>query len=305
MSIPHPIPYQGSKRSIARTILEHFGDDAGRLIEPFAGSAAVALAAAYHGKAQRFLLNDINHPLMELWNRIIDHPGEIADAYEKLWMEQSGREREHYDIVRDTFNRTHRPDCLLYLLARCVKASVRYNSNGEFNQSPDNRRKGARPGTMRTHIAGASQLLRGRTVIRSMNYLEILEGARTTDVVYMDPPSQAVSGKRDQRYIKGVLVQEFVDALHDLNRRDIPYLVSYDGRTGNKIHGEPLPHSLELTRVEIDAGRSTQATLLGKESNTVESLYISPALAARLHIRRRQTIGSSSRTQISIFEVSA
>ena len=46
MRIPHPIPYQGSKRGIAEAILAYFPQHVTRLIEPFAGSAAVTLAAA-------------------------------------------------------------------------------------------------------------------------------------------------------------------------------------------------------------------------------------------------------------------
>ena len=48
MNVPHPIPYQGSKRGIARLILKYFPDDVDTLIEPFAGSAAVSLAVANH-----------------------------------------------------------------------------------------------------------------------------------------------------------------------------------------------------------------------------------------------------------------
>jgi DNA adenine methylase len=162
MGVPHPIPYQGSKRGLARTITSYFPQDPARLVEPFAGSAAVSLAAAYYGKADRFLLNDLNHALMALWDEIINQPASIADAYATLWKAQAGREREYYDLVRTQFNRTQRPDYLLYLLARCVKASVRYNAYGEFNQSPDNRRKGAHPDTMRGHIVGASRLLKSK-----------------------------------------------------------------------------------------------------------------------------------------------
>jgi DNA adenine methylase len=35
--------------------------------------------------------------------------------------------------------------------------------------------------------------------------------------------------------------------------------------------------------VELEAGRSSQATLLGRAEVTVESLYLSPALAERLN----------------------
>jgi len=57
--------------------------------------------------------------------------------------------------------------------------------------------------------------------------------------------------------------------LRDLLRRDIPFIVSYDGRTGNKRYGRPLPASLGLTHVEVLAGRSTQATLLGRDAQHV------------------------------------
>jgi DNA adenine methylase len=70
MKIPHPIPYQGSKRHIAKYILPFFPHGIHTLIEPFAGSAAISIAAACHGKASRFHLNDINRPLMTLWQEI-------------------------------------------------------------------------------------------------------------------------------------------------------------------------------------------------------------------------------------------
>src|SRR5687767_9805994 len=143
MPVPHPIPYQGSKRKLASVILATFPLQVDRLIEPFAGSAAVALAAIYHGKAQHVLLNDLNAPLMRLWQAIIEEPEQLAAAYQQLWQAQQGQEKTFYSQIRDRFNQTQHPADFLYLLARCVKAAVRYNTNGQFNQSPDHRRKGA------------------------------------------------------------------------------------------------------------------------------------------------------------------
>jgi hypothetical protein len=40
MKTPHPIPYQGSKRHIAKYILPFFPQEINTLIEPFAGYAA-------------------------------------------------------------------------------------------------------------------------------------------------------------------------------------------------------------------------------------------------------------------------
>ena len=46
MKIPHPIPYQGSKRNIANEIMRFFPKQIDRFIEPFAGSAAMTIASA-------------------------------------------------------------------------------------------------------------------------------------------------------------------------------------------------------------------------------------------------------------------
>ena len=85
-SVPHPIPYQGSKRRLAAAILSHV--EVGRyerLVEPFAGSAAVTLAAANLKKFRRFEIGDRLEPLVMLWQTIIDDPEIIANEYERLW----------------------------------------------------------------------------------------------------------------------------------------------------------------------------------------------------------------------------
>lgn len=275
---PHPIPYQGSKRNLAPEILRYFPAKFVTLHEPFAGSAAMTIAAAMNGSGEHYHINDLNKPLMDLWHAIIETPEQIAAQYETLWKKQLDDPRSFYDQVRADFNRTGRPDLFLYLLARCVKGSVRYNSQGEFNQSPDNRRQGMVPETMRLQVLGAAYYLKGKTTISSVNYRDALDKATPADLIYMDPPYQGVCGNRDSRYLQSVQFCEFVQALDELNRRGIRYLVSYDGRTGDKIFGEQLPDELNLTLIELYAGRSTQATLAGRSEETIESLYISPSL---------------------------
>jgi DNA adenine methylase len=98
----------------------------------------------------------------------------------------------------------------------------------------------------------------------------------------MDPPYQGTSFTRDHRYLNGLNFDDFVNALAELNQRDISYIISYDGITGQKTHGKPLPKRLSLTHLYIHAGRSSQATLLGGKDETIESLYLSPALTERL-----------------------
>jgi DNA adenine methylase len=101
----------------------------------------------------------------------------------------------------------------------------------------------------------------------------------------MDPPYQGVCGERDSRYFSGIAFDDFVAQLAVLNLKSVRYLVSYDGRLGDRTYGRRLPAKLHLTLVEIEAGRSTQATLLGRDEMTVESLYLSPVLAEELEVQ--------------------
>lgn len=282
MKAPHPFPYQGSKRNIASDILQYFPSSINTLFEPFAGSAAISIAAAMRGRAKRFYINDLNKALVDLLKKIVEEPEIITDQYETLWTSQLDNPRLYYDDVREKFNLTGRSDYLLYLLARCVKGSIRYNANGEFNQSPDNRRKGMRPKTMRENILGVSHLLKGKSFFSSRNYRDVLELSTSDDLVYMDPPYQGVCGNRDTRYLAGIQFCEFVAELEELNNKSIKFIISYDGRTGKKMHGKKLPDHLELTHIEIEAGRSSQETLLGRNASTVESLYLSHALMDKI-----------------------
>jgi len=276
---PHPIPYQGSKRRLAAAILAHAPGPFERLLEPFAGSAAVTLAAASRDLAGAYLIADRLRPLAELWREIVARPSRLAAAYERLWRAaRAGDPAAHYLAVRARFNRSGDPAALLYLLARCVKGAVRFNADGAFNQSADHRRAGARPERMRRHIEGAAALLAGRCRIEAADYADVLAGAGRRDLVYLDPPYQGVSGGRDRRYVAPLDRDRFVGELERLNARGVPYLVSFDGRSGDRAYGEPLPRELHLRRVALPAGRSSQATLSGRVALTVESLYLSPAL---------------------------
>jgi len=303
-NLPHPIQYQGSKRILAPVIMRYFPKPIEILYEPFAGSAAISIAAAARGLAKSYFINDLNRPLSELLRVIVEKPEETASFYEKTWNEQSENSIEHYYRIRDEFNRTQDPKLFLYLLARCVKGSVRYNADGLFNQSPDKRRLGTKPDTMRQNIYGVSHLLKGKASFFALDYKNALESVQPHDLIYMDPPYQGVCGDHDSRYLSGVGFSEFADTLEKLNSKDISYIVSYDGRRGDKKFGELLPDGLNLCRVEIEAGRSTQATLLGKDEVTYESLYLSKSLLKKLSLTPTDFKKTKVR-QFTLFEPSS
>ena len=281
-TVPHIVQYQGSKRILAPQILRYMPRRFERLVEPFAGMAAITIAASRQERAARYIVNDLNEPLVGVLRAAIENPTELVEGYSKVWNEQFSYEYgnvEHYYKVRDDFNNGDRsPANMLYLLARCVKGSVRYGSNGLFNQSPDKRRNGTLPKTLKQNVHAISYYLKGHTEFFSRDYREILEMTHPGDIVYMDPPYQGVSNVRDSRYFSGIVFEEFVEAIDRLNRRGIDFLISYDGKCGEKTYGEELPEELGLQKVLLNAGLSSQSTLLGKKEITYEALYISQGL---------------------------
>jgi DNA adenine methylase len=250
-----------------------------RLVEPFSGMAAISVAVAGEKRADSFIINDLNAPLVNMLRAAIETPTVLIDKYSILWNEQfryGDHHTQHFYEVRDRFNSgDDSPENMLYLLARCVKGAVRYAKDGKFNQSPDKRRHGTSPMNISANITAVSALLNGKCSFASVDYKEILALTKPGDLVYMDPPYQGVTNVRDNRYYSGVPFHEFAAAIEILNRKGVDYLISYDGECGGKSYGEELPSPLGCEKILLNAGLSSQATLLGKKETTFEALYVS------------------------------
>ncbi len=280
---PHIVQYQGSKRNLAPQILRYFPQKFNRLIEPFAGMAAITIAVSKQRRAEQYVLNDLNEPLVNVLRETINNPQKLIEEYAKVWNEQinfEGGSVEHFYKIRKDFNDGNKSAAnMLYLLARCVKGSVRYSTNGMFNQSPDKRRMGTNPKNLASNVYMISSFLKGKTEFSSVDYREVTKMAKRGDIVYMDPPYQGVCTTRDSRYFSGICFDDFVECVDDLNSRGIDFVISYDGTCGEKQYGVDLPKELKLKKVMLNAGLSSQSLLLGKKEKTVEALYISPNLS--------------------------
>jgi DNA adenine methylase len=112
----------------------------------------------------------------------------------------------------------------------------------------------------------------------------------------MDPPYQGTGINGGFNYAGNIEFDQFCFELYQLNKKKVAYILSYDGRTGDKTYGIPLPENLGLTKIEINAGRSSQATLLSRKEITYEAIYLSPALVSKIGINNitkeegRQTV---------------
>lgn len=283
-TVPHLVQYQGSKRILAPQILRYMPKRFNRMVEPFAGSAAMTIAAAAERRAASYLVNDLNGPLVGLIEAAVSNPSEFLRSYAAVWEAQfsfPGGHVAHFYKVRDDFNAgATSPANMLYLLARCVKGSVRYGRTGNFNQSPDKRRHGTSPSKLEGNLKCVSALLKGCVQFSAVDYREVFERTVPGDVVYMDPPYQGVSETRDCRYLSGLSFDEFAESLEVLNRKGVDYLISYDGACGGREYGRDLPAELECRKVMLKAGLSSQALFLGRKSVTYEALYVSKGLVS-------------------------
>lgn len=279
-SMPHIVQYQGSKRLLAPQILRYMPQHFDRCVEPFCGTAAVTIAVAGSKDVNSFWINDLNEPLLRMMEQAIEEPEKLYESYKEIWSQQFEMDsKEHFLKIRKLFNEGDKSaGNMLYLLARCVKGAVRYNDRGELNQSCDKRRNGTRPETIRKNMLAVSGLLKGKTRYTSMDYREVFMQTVPGDIVYMDPPYQGTSNVRDNRYLAGVSYEDFSQALTILNDRHVDFLISYDGACGTKTYGKDLPEELGCRKLLLKAGRSTQATLLGRKDVTYEALYVSKGL---------------------------
>jgi len=219
-------------------------------------------------------VGDALEPLIRLWKTIITDPTEVAEQYDELWHRERRKPIDAYYEIRSEFNAEKDPAKLLYLLARCVKNAVRFNPAGDFNQSPDKRRTGTRLQLMRAELAAAHRTLAGRCQAVHSDFLPLFQCAQEGDFFYLDPPYQGTSEGRDQRYIASVSRDRIIEALTILNEKSIPFILSYDGFCGERNYGSPLPSTV-AHRILLNVGRSSQATLNGRDEVTIESLYVS------------------------------
>lgn len=292
--LPHPIPYQGSKRKLAPLIASYLPIGIDTLYEPFAGSAAMTIYAARYKFAERFVIGDSLEPMVKLLRCIVEEPEQTAARYGEIWEGQRQCGEGYFNEVRDRYNVDRSPLDLLYLICRCVKNAVRFNGGGSFTQSVDKRRLGMHPDKMRAAVMGVSQILSGRCEFRVGDWRETAADAQRGDFIYMDPPYLGTSIGRDKRYHQQVTPDELILGLADLRQRSIPFALSYDGMTGGREYGPPLPESLGLTRLLLHAGTSSQSTLSGRREETVESLYVTPGLAEPVNGVIRSTVAQAS-----------
>lgn len=192
MSYPQKpyLKYPGNKLKVLPHILPKLPPGR-RLVEPFAGSCAVALNIYY----PEYLLADRNQALVAMHNHF------AADKYADLFCEASRlfaplyNTGEMFYTVRKLFNETPltNPMSAVYLLwlnRHCYNGLFRFNKAGGFN---------APYGRYKKVYFPAEELATFRMQpfrLYLQDFRRTFEQVRPGDVVYCDPPYAVASGQK-------------------------------------------------------------------------------------------------------------
>jgi DNA adenine methylase len=260
------IKWSGSKRSQSSKIVSFFPKKFDIYYEPFIGGGSMLYAAI----PKKAVCGDICKPLIDLWNEIKYNPQNLAQEYEIRWTRLQKEGYQVYYEIRDNFNKKQKAEDLLFLSRTCVNGLIRFNSNGEFNNSLHHTRPGISPDKLRKIILDWSDHIQG-TEFCAQDYIKTTQNAKKGDLVYLDPPYFHTKG----RYYGTIDFNIFLNFLEDLNKREVKYILSFDGKRGNHDFIVSLPPELFKRHELILSGNSSFKKVMDKEKLQVyESLYM-------------------------------
>lgn len=268
MNIKPVIKWTGSKRLQACEILKNIPDNYNRYYEPFIGGGSILYAIS----PQMAVCGDICKPLISLWNMIKFEPDKLAKAYRYRWLKlQKDGSQVYYDI-REDFNRFQQPEDLLFLTRTCVNGLIRFNSNGEFNNSFHHTRKGINPDRLEKIIHDWSQHIKG-TDFYAQDYRITTSSAKNGDFVYLDPPYFHTGGM--YYGTSTICFEDFFNYLDSLNKQNVKYMLSFDGKRDNHDFTVQIPNDLYKRHIFLSSGNSPFKKVMNKENQQVyESLYM-------------------------------
>lgn len=159
-----------------------------RLIEPFAGTAAVFLNTPY----SEYLLADTNIDLINLFDILKTEKGNFIDFSKQYFSQEYNTETEFYRL-RELFNTTNdkhlKSALFVYLNKHAYNGLCRYNASGKFNV-PYGKYKSVYFPENEMHYF--SQKLQHATLLHA-DFETSMNLAEANDVIYCDPPYMPLS----------------------------------------------------------------------------------------------------------------
>ena len=187
-----PIKIQGIKTKLVAWIQENveMSDDS-RWIEPFLGSGVVGFNIA----KKNALFADINPHAINLYNQIKEK--KINAYIIKQFLIEEGRilsekGQEHYNFVRERFNKEKNPLDFLFINRSCFNGMIRFNKNLRFNV-PYGHKPERFAQAYITKIINQVKYLetafsQNNWVFKCQTFEETIKEAKKDDFIYCDPP---------------------------------------------------------------------------------------------------------------------
>lgn len=187
-----PIKIQGIKTKLVPFIAGSISwDGHGRWVEPFMGSAVVALNVA----PPRALLADTNEHLIRFYQQV--QSGVINAQSARDFLESEGaillqKGEDHFYEIRARFNAEKSPLDLLFLNRSCFNGIMRFNKKGGFNvpfcRKPERFRQ-ALITKICNQISLAAKVMHGKDwIFKCQSWQDTLKSTVAGDMVYIDPP---------------------------------------------------------------------------------------------------------------------
>ncbi|MDR2407767.1 MAG: Dam family site-specific DNA-(adenine-N6)-methyltransferase, partial [Bacteroidales bacterium] len=235
--------------------------------EPFVGGGAMMPFA----RTNKGVASDIIPELIELWNAIKVNPQLVANEYQNRWDDLQEKGQEVYYLVRDRFNQTKNCFDFLFLTRTCVNGLIRYNNQGEFNNSFHLSRPGINPATLRSQVLLWSKCIR-KFNFHNVDYRECLLGVKADDFVFLDPP---YGGTKDRYTRTEFDLNSFYAELERLNSVGAKWLLTFDGTAGEREYSYAPPSDIFKYKFFINTGNSAFTKVMDSKKDVIqESVYM-------------------------------
>ncbi len=220
-----PLKWAGNKFRILKYIKKRLPEGK-RLVEPFAGSAAISLNTDY----PEYVINDTNSDLINLYKLIKADVDEFIDYSRQFFIDEYNCEEQFY-LLRRIFNMTTdiklKTALFLYINKYGYNGLCRYNASGKINV-PFGRYKKPYFPEKELHVL-ASKLSHSK--LYSLDFEDVFKKAKAGDVFYCDPPYVPLSDTSNfTAYSAGGFSLEQQQRLADLSlalsKQGIPVVVS-------------------------------------------------------------------------------
>lgn len=173
------LKWAGGKYSLVENINAKL-PSGNRLIEPFVGAGSVFLNTDF----KRYLLNDINPDLINLYNFLKAQPDAVVHDAMQFFTDAHNNEATYY-ALREEFNQTsdeyYRAILFLYLNRHGYNGLCRYSLSGKFNVPFGRYKKPYFPEEEMLFFAQKSQ----KAVFTCLPFEKVFSRARRGNVIYI------------------------------------------------------------------------------------------------------------------------